>query len=71
MNKKYDISKQSDMNRLIADVTQGAMRRAEQEVLRMNFQHNCPHCANRILVSRGKNICKFCQKEVTLTVNIK
>lgn len=70
MQRKYNISKKSDMRRLEKDLKQSIMQQAENTVMKRPYTFSCPHCNRKVSAPPGMSICPFCRKEINLKLDI-
>lgn len=68
MQRKYDITKKTDMKRLERDLKDSIMQQAENAVTKRPYIFSCPHCNRKISTLPGMTMCPFCQKKITLLI---
>lgn len=67
---KFNLGKSSDLNKFIRSVENDVKGIARKEVIRRNYDIECPHCHKRINVPVGKSACPECGEEIDLKLNI-
>lgn len=70
MGKKYNLSKNSDMKKLVRDLTDAVQDKTVDILNNRTYDITCPHCNQQISVMPGKSQCPLCHQDIDLNLNI-
>lgn len=70
MSGGYDISKNSDIDKLIRDLTQDARKIAVNEMHQRKYDLSCPKCKAAISLPPGLGRCPLCGNEIDPQLDI-